>query len=113
MASSSFSPCSMPGVLLDSQWFSQREEELWTILSIGKPFMYNIPNFEIMAIELRQIKVEVEVANNGLESEMEMECFDAFVRCDAGLCRSYPSTLNPKTTFAVQVPKSCLYTYVT
>ncbi len=27
------------------------------------------------------------------EMESETECFDAFVRCDAGLCRSYPSTL--------------------
>ncbi len=54
--------------------FSQMEEESWTILSIGKPFMYNIPNFVIMSIELGHIKVEV--ANNGLENN------DAFIHCD-------------------------------
>ncbi len=97
MASSSvFSPCSMPGVFVDYRWFSQKEDESWIILSVGQPFMYNIPNFEIMAIELRHIKVEV--TNNGPEA-----CFDAFIRCDTGLCRSYPSTLSPKSVFAVQV----------
>ncbi len=54
--------------------------------------MYNIPNFVI--IQSWDILIKMEVANNGPENN------DAFIRCDVGLCRSYLSTLSPKTTFA-------------
>ncbi len=49
--------------------------------------MYNIPNFVIIQWSW-DILIKVEVANNGPENN------DAFIRCDVGLCRSNPSTLD-------------------
>ena len=37
-----------------------------------------------------------------MESD-ESEIFDAFVRCDEGPKQTYPSSVSPRKTFAVQV----------
>ncbi len=58
-------------------------EEQWCILSVGPPFMYTIPQFEILSMELRKIEVERNVDGG------EMEGFHAFVCNDPELCDNY------------------------
>ena len=56
------------------------------ILSIGEPFKYIIPNFEVLAVNMRQVKLERESEVTGLDEQ-----FDAFIWDDKWLHRSYPA----------------------
>ena len=56
-------------------------------MTVGPPFMYTIPNFEALAVEYPQIRVERTVESG------EAERYDAFIRNDSGLSRNYPAAL--------------------
>jgi len=54
------------------------------VLSVGMPFRYVIPSFDIIAIEMRQMKIE------GYTTDGEERNYDIFIRNDPSLCRLYP-----------------------
>ena len=92
-----YRPCSLSCVYLTSSEGREGYYDEWCILSVGAPFMYTIPNFEALAVELRQIKVERTVEGG------EAERYDAFIRSDSGLCRNYPATVFASDTFLIDV----------
>ena len=58
--------------------------------------MYTIPNFEVLAVELRQIRVERAMEGG------ETEKYDAFIRSDSELCHNYPATVYARDTFVIE-----------
>lgn len=72
--------------------------------------MYTIPNFEALAVEFRQIRVERTVESG------EAERYDAFIRNDSGLARNYPAALVARSTFIIEVNAcgegACIMLYV-
>ena len=54
------------------------------VLSVGPPFRYVIPSFDIIAIDMRQIRIK------GYPAEGEERNYDIFIRNDPSLCRPYP-----------------------
>ena len=64
-------------------------EERMIILSIGEPFKYIIPNFEVLVVNMRQVKLERESEVTGLDEQ-----FDTFIRDDEWLHRSYPAYIH-------------------
>lgn len=109
---SPYRPCSLPCVFLTS--LETREgcycNEEWCLLTVGPPFMYTIPNFEALAVEFRQIRVERTVESG------EAERYDAFIRNDSGLARNYPAALVARSTFIIEVNAcgegACIMLYV-
>ena len=73
-------------------------EERMIILSIGEPFKYIIPNFEVLAVNMRQVKLERESEVTGLDEQ-----FDAFIRDDEWLHRSYPAYIHVTNAFIIKV----------
>lgn len=55
------------------------------------------PNFEVLAVEFRQTRVEWTVEGG------EAERYDAFIHNDPGLSRNYPATLLTRNTFFIEV----------
>jgi len=55
----------------------------WLLLEINYKFLFVIPGFDILAVELRHIKVSL-VA----EKKESPEVFDFFIKNDRSLCRS-------------------------
>lgn len=68
------------------------------ILSIGEQFKYIIPNFEVLAVNMRQVKLERESEETGLDEQ-----FDAFIRDDEWLRRSYPAYVDVTDAFIIKV----------
>lgn len=73
-------------------------EEKIAILSVGVPFEYAIPYFDVLAVELRQIKVERQ-----LKDQVTTERFDAFIRNDATLNCTYPTSFFVTDSFFIEV----------
>ena len=62
-------------------------EERIVILSLGVQFKCIVPNFEVLAVNMKQAKVERESEVSGFDEQ-----FDAFIRDDdESLPRCYPS----------------------
>ena len=70
------------------------------ILSPGSKFLYVLPGFDVLGVELRHIKVKGfgKIGN-------DEENFDLFVKNDSSLSRSYPSALIIKDLTVVKVFK--------
>ena len=73
-------------------------EEKIAILSVGVPFEYAIPYFDVLAVELCQIKVERQ-----LKDQVTTERFDAFIRNDATLNCTYPTSFFVTDSFFIEV----------
>lgn len=75
---------------------SALDEEKVAIISAGVPFQYPIPYFDVLAVELLQIKLE-----RGL---FPPERYDAFIRNDSILtnCR-YPTSFTVTEAFYIEV----------
>ena len=73
------------------------------ILTLGEPFRYTIPSFDVIAIELRQLRME------GYNTDAEELTFDAFIRNDPSLNHSYPAWMTITDGTAIDVRfGSCL-----
>lgn len=68
------------------------------VLTLGTPFHYMIPSFDVLRVELRQMKVAV--VREGVDTTL-----DLFVRNDPALCRSYPAKMTIKDFLVVDVCK--------
>ena len=75
-------------------------EEKIAILSVDVPlnFEYAIPYFDVLAVELCQIKVETQ-----LKDQVTTERFDAFIRNDATLNCTYPTSFFVTDSFFIEV----------
>ena len=76
---------------------NDEDDEVW-VNSIGDPFMYVIPSFDVLAVELRQIPISGYSKINGEEKHM-----DLFIRNDDSLCRAYPSLMVIKDFTIIEV----------
>ena len=74
------------------------EEECVGVLNAGAKFLYILPGFDVLGIELRHIQVKgfSKIGNSE-------EVFDLFIKNDANLCRSYPSSMVIKDIAVIQV----------
>ena len=70
--------------------------DLIDVLTLGTPFYYMIPSFDVLRVELRQMKVAV--IQGGVDTTL-----DLFVRNDPALCRSYPAKMTIKDFLVVDV----------
>ena len=90
----------MDRALLDSVSVVPTSESLcerMAILSIGEKFKYVIPDFEVLSVNMRQVKMEKE-SEEGLD-----EIFDAFIRDDQWLRRSFPLYIDVNDAFFIKV----------
>ena len=75
-------------------------QEVTCILSAGMKFLYVLPGFDVLGIELRHIKVK------GFgKTGNEEDTFDMFIKNDISLLRSYPAALIIKDLAVVMVLK--------
>ena len=77
--------------------FSDEDDEAW-VMSIGDPFMYVIPSFDVLAVELRQIQIKGYEREDGKETHL-----DLFIRNDTSICKTYHSLIRIKDVTVVQV----------
>ena len=71
------------------------------VLSVGPPFWYNIPSFDLLAVELRQMKVK------GYTSEGEEKHCDIFIRNLHSFTCVYPvwMAIRDATIVDVRLPR--------
>lgn len=74
------------------------DQEITSILSAGKRFLYVLPGFDVFGIELRHIKVKGfgKIGN-------EEDTFDMFIRNDISLLRSYLTAVIIKDLVVVKL----------
>ena len=64
------------------------QDEPIGILSAGEKFLFGLPGFDVLGVELWHIKIK----GFGIIGPEE-ENFDLFIKNDISLCRSYPATI--------------------
>ena len=67
------------------------------ILTLGDPFRYTISSFDVIAIELRQLRMK------GYNTDGEELTFNAFIRNDPSLNRSYPAWMTITDGTAIDI----------
>ena len=72
-------------------------------VTVGQPFVYVIPSFSVLSVELRQMKIKWNPREEAAEAT-----YDVFVR--ASLCRAYPAWMSVKNAARVQVKHACTCT---
>jgi len=74
------------------------EEECVCVLNAGAKFLYVLPGFDVLGVELRHIQVKgfSKIGNSE-------EVFDLFIKNDMNLCRSYPSFMVIKDITVIEV----------
>lgn len=77
----------------------QQPYDVVQVLSIGLPFRYNIPSFDVLAVEMRQLRVK------GYTAENIEKHYDIFVcnHAAGGLDRVYPAWMTIKDGTIVEV----------
>jgi len=73
------------------------DDEVW-VNSIGDPFMYVIPSFDVLAVELRLILISGYSRIDGEEKHLAL-----FIRNHDSLCRAYPSLMTIKDYTIIEV----------
>ena len=79
-------------------------DDIFNVVSVGPPFQYVIPSFDVLAVELRQMRIVGRHQVTGVEKQ-----YDLFVRNEASLCRSYPARMTVKDVLLIQVANSIRY----
>ena len=75
----------------------EEDDEVW-VDSVGDPFMYVIPSFDVLAVELRLIRISGYSRIDGEEKH-----FDLFIKNHGSLCRPYPSLMTIKDYTLIEV----------
>ena len=80
------------------------DDKFW-VLSMGSPFRYTISSFEVLAVELRQMRV-------GGDSKGAGQVYDVFIRGnDVSLTRNiYPALMTVKDYINIEVGMHVCYT---
>ena len=84
----------------DSSSRHERDEavkDYFSILSIGPPLEYVIPGFDVLAVQLRPIRIQ------GETPEGDPKVYDVLIRDDPSLNRSYPTPLEVEEYTNIQV----------
>jgi len=77
--------------------YGEEDDTVW-VTSVGDPFMYVIPSFDVIAVELRRMQIK------GFDRRDDKEVkLDLFIRNDACLCRMYPSMMAIKDVVIIKV----------
>ena len=71
-------------------------EDVFDVTAVGPPFQYVIPGFEVLAVELRQMRIL------GVLDEEE-KSYDLFIRNEASLRRAYPERMTVKDYCMIEV----------
>ena len=71
-------------------------------LSLGPPFRYVISGFDVLAVEMRQIRIK------GYTTAGEERTYDIFVRNDPSVNRCYPVWMEIKDATIVEVGGLCI-----
>jgi len=77
--------------------FDDEDDEVW-VNSIGDPFMYVIPSFDVHTVELRLILISGYSRIDGEEKHLAL-----FIRNHDSLCRAYPSLMTIKDYTIIEV----------
>jgi len=74
------------------------DEEFVCVVSAGAKFLYTIPGFDVLGVELRHIVVKgfMKIGNSE-------DVFDLFIKNDISLCRAYPSFMIIKDATIIKV----------
>ena len=83
MSEKSQRPSFDPSVDTDGNCYGE-----FCVLSLGKPFKYVIPSFDVLCVELRLIRVE------GVNDDGQNQIYDIFIRNDPDLNRVYPTWMS-------------------
>lgn len=70
------------------------------VLSAGIKFLYVLPGFDVLAIELRHLKMK------GFLNANTEDVYDVFIKNDASLCRSYPTIMIIRDLTVIKVQMS-------
>jgi len=81
--------------LLDG--FGDKDDKFW-VISIEDPFLYVIPSFDVLAVELRQIQIKGYDRTDG-----KVRRYDLFIRNNTSLCQMYPSLMTTKDVTVIEV----------
>ena len=68
------------------------------VLSAGIKFLYVLPGFDVLGVELRHIKTK-----GWGKMGTEEQTYDIFIRNDVSLCRTYPTVMIVKDLTVVKV----------
>ena len=74
-------------------------------VTVGQPFVYVIPSFSVLSVQLRQMKIKWSPCEEAAEAT-----YDVFVRNDSSLCRAYPAWMSVKNAARVRVKHACTRT---
>ena len=77
---------------------SSEEDDTITVTSIGESFIYVIPSFDVLGVELRHVAVK-----GYMRKTYEEKCYDLFIREDSSLIREYPSAMTIKDVTIIKV----------
>ena len=74
--------------------------DIMCVLSAGTNFLYVLSGFDVLAIELRHLKVK------GFPKDNTENVYNVFIITDTSLCRSYPTGMIIKDLNIIKVQKS-------
>ena len=77
-------------------------DDIFYVLSVGPPFLYVIPTFDVLSVELRQMRI------HGVTEQGESHIYDVFIRNDPSLARSYPAWITVMDAVVVDVSLHCV-----
>ena len=77
------------------------DDEFICVLSVGAKFLYVIPGFDVLGVELRHIQVKGFSKIGNPES-----VFDMFIKNDMSLCRLYPAHMVLRDVTIIKVGTS-------
>ena len=105
----SLPPCLVPANYSACVSFNPREthsasdeNDCVCVLSIGTPFLYIIPSFPVLQVELRHARVK---GYNTVGEELHK---DIFIRNDPSLCRAYPIWMEIVDAIMIKVRKKLI-----
>jgi len=69
-----------------------------TVTFLGKSFLYTIPSFDVLGVELKPAEITGKVKSSGIT-----KCYDLFIRDHPSLVREYPSTMTIKDVYVTVI----------
>ena len=79
-------------------------EDIFDVVNVGPVFKYVIPSFNVLALDLRRMKIVGKHRISGDEKR-----YDLFIRNDSSLLRSYPARMTVKDLVVIGVTVVYLY----
>ena len=97
LSSVSFAPVTSRPWYDPSLGVESEPEDRVCVVSVGPPFQYVIPSFDVLQVEMRQLRVK------GYTNEGEEKQYDFFIRSNPALCRPLPAWIIIKDCTFVKV----------